>query len=129
MKYEEKSPVVTRPTGEVRSGAEEHNEGREHTQPAPAPEGAEPARVRKSESKSTEGHHVKAGGASAEPYKRDAIGLGKNLAAHAPDSSHMDSPAPTPEAKQRANHLKAEYGRDKVYSESSRVPLKETLKK
>jgi hypothetical protein len=74
------------------------------------------------------GHHF-SGGAVAEPYKHEVIGLNKNLAKHAADSTHDESPAPTPEAQSRAAYAASERERkdEKVYGDSSRKTLKEML--
>jgi hypothetical protein len=116
----------------VLSGGDDRDNGREFFQAdVNTAAGATPPRVRKSESDQTEGHHVTGGGAVAEPYKHDVIGLGKNLAKTAAHATRADTAAPTPESKQRAGYVKGEYARndEKVHGDSSRVPFKEMLKK
>lgn len=118
-----------RAVGEVRSG-DMIEPFHSITQPEPDIEhGATPARVRKP-SEVSEGHHVTSGGAEgSEPYKHEVIGLNKNLAKHAPDSDAHESPAPTPEAKSRAEYVKSQReAKDRTF-ESGRKPLKEMLKK
>lgn len=118
---------VERPTGEVESGSPIQG-FHSPVQPDPAREGAAPARVR------TEipagGHHV-SGGAVAEPFKHEVIGLNKNLAKHAADSDARESPAPTPEAKSRAEYVKSQReAKDRTFeSPSGRKPLKELAAK
>jgi hypothetical protein len=134
MKNESSSPINTRPTGVIVSGGDDHDEGRLFAQPEPAKEGAAPARVRKSESNVSEGHHVSAGGAVAEPYARDsklAAGKHTGLAQHAADSDAHESPAPTPESKQRAQYVASERKRkeEKTASSSGRKSVKELVSK
>ena len=130
MKNASSGPINTRPTGVIVSGGDFKNDGRELFQPEPAKEGAAPARIRKSESTETAGHHVFGAGAiGAEPYARDsrlAAGKHAGLAQHAADSDAHESPAPTPESKQRAQYVASERSRkDEKTASETRTPLRE----
>ena len=129
MKNESKSLINNRPTGVIVSGGDFKNDGRELFQPEPAKEGAAPARIRKSESTETAGHHVFGAGATgSEPYKHDVLGLGKNLAKHKADETHVH--ANTPEAKARESYVAtARTHKDvKTASPSGRTSLREIVK-
>jgi len=125
MKYEEKSAVVTRPTGEVHSGANERHDS--PVQPMPDDKGAPASRQRK-EAPETLGRKVTQPKAASD-MKHDVIKLGRNLAKHSADATHIH--ADNPSAKNREAFVKDQRTAkdDRFESPSGRTPLKAMIRK
>jgi hypothetical protein len=125
MKHENESIVVTRDTGKVVSGGDDHNHGCEIFQPdADTAIGAASVRKRTEDASVNHGGHKVTNDGVADKQSHDT----PHRAKHAADSSHADSPAETPESKSRAEYVKSERERkDEKTASATRVPLKELV--